>query len=315
MENENILKQKQKLEVFDILKEALMISVRNLNFIIFTFLTSLPLFCITVYFEIQLQELVETFFINIPEEVHYGYFNSMLDRMNKDYNYSKLIQLGLIYIFPLQILEFGTAIVTIDLASKLNSQEKKMTLKEMFEKPLDSTKLRGSFLTFIYVVFLITTHQLGLLWIVINYHICLKDFNFVVFPVICSLLFAKVLMMYLEWSSMWSMSIVISILEGIYGIDALALSINFSRGCHRKGLFLMLIFFAWGQFLRFSCYHIRGYEQGNGTFIQVGLFCIVIPLKWVVFMIYFNDCKERYLKKKMDVESGKNVSSSEVGLR
>ncbi|KAI5419669.1 hypothetical protein KIW84_043727 [Lathyrus oleraceus] len=213
MENENILKQKQKLEVFDILKEALMISVRNLNFIIFTFLTSLPLFCITVYFEIQLQELVETFFINIPEEVHYGYFNSMLDRMNKDYNYSKLIQLGLIYIFPLQILEFGTAIVTIDLASKLNSQEKKMTLKEMFEKPLDSTKLRGSFLTFIYVVFLITTHQLGLLWIVINYHICLKDFNFVVFPVICSLLFAKVLMMYLEWSSMWSMSIVISILE------------------------------------------------------------------------------------------------------
>ncbi|KAL5070258.1 hypothetical protein RYX36_021145, partial [Vicia faba] len=50
---------------------------------------------------------------------------------NKDCNYLKLIKLGLIYIFPLQILEFGTAIVTIDLASKLNSQqEKKMTLKE-----------------------------------------------------------------------------------------------------------------------------------------------------------------------------------------
>ncbi|XP_058758690.1 uncharacterized protein LOC131631947 [Vicia villosa] len=285
-----------------------MLSVRSFNFIIFTFLTSLPLFCMTVYFEIQFQELVETFSINIPDDVRYGYFNSMLDRMNKDYNYLKLIQLGLVYIFPLQILEFGTAIVTVDLASKLNTQqEKKMTLKEMFEKPIDSTKLRGSFLTFVYVVFLTTTHQLGLLWIVINYHIWLKDFSFVVFPVICSLLFAKLLMMYLEWSSMWNMSIVISILEGIYGIEALALSINFSRACHRKGLFLMLIFFAWGQLLRFSCYYIGGYEQGNGTFIQVGLVCMVIPLKWVVFMIYFNDCKERYLEKKMDVESGKDV--------
>ncbi|XP_058747617.1 uncharacterized protein LOC131620522 [Vicia villosa] len=308
MESEDILKQKQKLEVSDILKEAVMLSVRSFNFIIFTFLTSLPLFCMTVYFEIQFQELVETFSINIPDDVRYGYFNSMLDRMNKDYNYLKLIQLGLVYIFPLQILEFGTAIVTVDLASKLNTQqEKKMTLKEMFEKPIDSTKLRGSFLTFVYVVFLTTTHQLGLLWIVINYHIWLKDFSFVVFPVICSLLFAKLLLMYLEWSSMWNMSIVISILEGIYGIEALAHSINFSRACHRKGLFLMLIFFAWGQLLRFSCYYIGGYKQGNGTFIQVGLVCMVIPLKWVVFMIYFNDCKERYLEKKMDVESGKDV--------
>ncbi|CAI8604793.1 unnamed protein product [Vicia faba] len=296
MENENILKQKQELEVSDILKEAVMIYATNLNFIIFTFLISLPLFCITVYFEIQLQEtLVETFSIFYILE-------------NKDCNYLKLIQLGLIYIFPLQILEFGTAIVTIDLASKLNSQqEKKMTLKEMFEKPLGLSKLRGSFLTFIYVVFLTTSHQLGLLWIVIVYHICLNHFNFVVFPVICILLFVKLLKMYLEWSSMWNISIVISILEGIYGIDALENSINFSRGCHRKGLFLMLVFFAWGQLLRFSCYYIGGYEQGNGTFIQAGLFCMAIPLKWVVFMIYFNDYKERYLGKKMDVESGKDV--------
>jgi len=34
---------------------------------------------------------------------------------------------------------------------------------------------------------------------------------------------------------------------------------------------------------------------------------MVIPLKWVVFMIYFHDCKERYLEKKMDEELGKDV--------
>ncbi|XP_004509837.1 uncharacterized protein [Cicer arietinum] len=299
---------KQKLEVSDILKEAFMIFVKNLNFIIFTFVTSLPLFCIMVYFEIQLQEtLVETLNIINPKHNHFRDFGYMLDLMNTAY-FLKLIQLGIIYMVPLHVLEFCTAIVTIDLASMISLKEKKMTLKEMFQKPFEPSKLRGSFLTFIYVLFLTTTHQLGLLWIVINYHFFLKGLSYVLFGVICSMLFAKVLKMYLEWSSMWNMSFVISILEGIYGIDALALSVNFSKGCHEKGLFLMLIFFAWEHFLRLSCYLIGGYyEQGNGIFIQVGLMCIVIPLKWVVFMIYFNDCKEKQLEKKMDEELGKDV--------
>ncbi|KAI5419666.1 hypothetical protein KIW84_043726 [Lathyrus oleraceus] len=116
-----------------------------------------------------------------------------------------------------------------------------------------------------------------------------------------------VLKMYLEWISTWNLSLVVSVLEGIYGIDSLVLSVNFSRGCQRNGLFIMLVFFVWGHFLRFSCYYIGGYEQGNGTFIQVALFCMLIPLKWVVFMIYFHDCKERYLEKKTDEELGKDV--------
>ncbi|XP_045828595.1 uncharacterized protein LOC123920365 isoform X2 [Trifolium pratense] len=219
MESESNLKQKQKLEVYDILKEAIILYVKNINFIIFTFFISLPLFCIMVYFEIQFQEtLVETFHIFYPKHVDYD----ILDRMNNDY-YLKLIQLGLIYIFPLQLLEFGIAIVTIDLSSKLSSQqEKKMTLKDMFEKPIHSSNLRGSFLTFIYVVFLTTTHQLGLLWIVINY-LCLKDLSYVIFGMIFSMLFAKVLKMYLEWSSMWNMSLVMSILEGINDFLAIIL--------------------------------------------------------------------------------------------
>ncbi|XP_058747623.1 uncharacterized protein LOC131620525 [Vicia villosa] len=315
MESENnvMKKEKQKLGVFDILKEAITIYVKNLNFIFFTFLTSLPLFCIMVYFETQLQEtLIETYyiFVNIPkEDILYGNFGYMLDLMSREYYYLKFIQLGLIYIFPLHVLEFGTAIVTINLASKLSSQQENndMSLKEMFHKPVDSSKLRGSFHTFVYVVFLTATHQVGLLGIVINYFLFSRHLSFVVFTVICSLLFAMVLKMYLEWISTWNMSLVVSVLEGIYGIDSLVLSVNFSRGCHRNGLFIMLIFFVWRHFLRFSCYYIGGYQQGNGTFIQVGLFCMVVPLKWVVFMIYFHDCKDRYLEKKRDEELGKDV--------
>lgn len=288
MESESKQKQKQKLEVSDILREAIMLYFKNFNFIIFTFLISLPLFCIMIYFEIQLQEtLLKTSNIII----HFRNSGSIIDLIDKVYNL-KLVQLGLIYMVPLHILELISAIVTIDLASKLLSEDKKMTLKDMLQKPFDTSKMRGSFVTSIYVLFLTTTHQLGLLWIVINYHVFLKDSRFyVLFAVICSLLFAKVLKMYLEWSAMWNMSLVMSILEGIYGFDALALSIYFSKGCHRRGLFLMLVFFAWGHFSRLSCYYIGGYEQGNGIFVQVGLSCAVIPLKWLIFMIYFYDCK------------------------
>ncbi|TKY58629.1 hypothetical protein E2542_SST15697 [Spatholobus suberectus] len=315
MESEsNKSEQKQKLEVSDILRESVVIYFRNLNFIIFTFLTSLPLFSIMVYFEIYLQEiLVETSnIVNLPHDhyTHYGYSyrpDLTIRRFNKDY-FLKLILLGFLYMVPLYFLEFVSAVVTIDLASKLHSKEKKMTLKEMFETPFDLSKLRGSFVTSVYVLFLTTTHQLGLLWIVLNYHVFLKNFScYVLFAVIGSMAFAKVLRMYLEWSAMWNMSLVISVLEGIYGIDALAVSAYFGRGCHRRGLFLMLIFFAWGHLLRLSCYHIGGYEQGNGIFVQVGLFCMVNPLKWVVCMIYFHDCKEGKLEKKTDEESGKDV--------
>ena len=121
--------------------------------------------------------------------------------------------------------------------------------------------------------------------------------------------FAKVLRMYLEWSAMWNMSLVISVLEGIYGVDAFSSSTYFSRGCHRRGLFLMMIFFAWGHLLRLPCYHVGGYEQGNAIFVQVGLFCMVNPLKWVACMIYVHDCKERKLKKKTDEESGIDVKN------
>ncbi|XP_020227661.1 uncharacterized protein LOC109808896 [Cajanus cajan] len=317
MESEsNKYKQKQKLEVSDILKESVMIYFRNLNFIIYTLLTSLPLFCIMVYFEIYLQEiLVETSnIVNLPHDhfTRYGYRNwpdLTITRFNKDY-FLKLILLGFIYMVPLYVLEFVSALVTIDLASKLRSKENKMTLKEMFETPFDLSRLRGSFVTSIYVLFLTTTHQLGLLWIVLNYHVFLKGLRFnVLFAVICSMAFAKVLRMYLEWSAMWNMSLVISVLERIYGIDALAVSAYFSRGSHRRGLFLMLIFFALGHLLRLSCYHVGGYEQENGFFVQVGLFCVVNPLKWVVCVIYFHDCKERKLEMKTDEESGKDVKN------
>ncbi|MED6157956.1 hypothetical protein PIB30_028237 [Stylosanthes scabra] len=89
----------------------------------------------------------------------------------------------------------------------------------------------------------------------------------------------KRLIVYLEWSAIWNMSIVISVMDGIYGVGALRVSWFLSSG-------------------------------GNGIFVQVGLFFVVNTLKWVSFMIYFCDCKERKLEKKInDVELGKDPQS------
>ncbi|PQM40963.1 hypothetical protein Pyn_14294 [Prunus yedoensis var. nudiflora] len=54
----NLMMKNQKLEAFDILRKALVISARNTNFFIFTILTSLPLFCFLVYYESVLQKFL-----------------------------------------------------------------------------------------------------------------------------------------------------------------------------------------------------------------------------------------------------------------
>ncbi|XP_054824540.1 uncharacterized protein LOC129322309 [Prosopis cineraria] len=307
--------QKQKVEVFDILKETVRMFLKNHNFIMFTILTSLPLFCLTFYFETSLQEtLAETSEILNGPPAYLRYYHqysstdSIIGRFSKNY-VLKLVQLGLIYLVPLHLLDLCSAIVTIDLASMLRSGEKKMTLKDMFQKSFDMSNLRGTFVTSIFVQFLTNCHLLGLLYIVINYFVVLRYFRFYgLFAVVCSLGFAKLLRKYLEWSAMWNMSIVISILEGMHGIDALVLSGYFNRGCQRRGLFLMLPFFAWGHLLRIPCLHIGCYKSGNGIIVQAGLFCVVNLLKWVACMIYFYDCKERNLKKVVDEELGKDIA-------
>ncbi|XP_057749573.1 uncharacterized protein LOC130968365 [Arachis stenosperma] len=121
----------------------------------------------------------------------------------------------------------------------------------------------------------------------------------------------KLLMVYLEWSAIWNMSIVISVMDGIHGAGALRVSFFLSSGNQKRGLYLMLVFFALGVCFRVPCIFLGCYKGGSGIFVQVGLFFLVNTLKWVSCMIYFSDCKERKLEKKIidDVEVGKDLQS------
>jgi glycerol-3-phosphate acyltransferase PlsY len=128
---------------------------------------------------------------------------------------------------------------------------------------------------------------------------------------ICFIAIGKLLMVYLEWSAIWDMSIVISVLDGIYGIGAMRVSYYFISGNQKRGLVLMLFFFVFGSFLRFISIYFECYKGGSGIFVQIGVLIVLNTLKWVACVIYFNDCKERKMEKKIDdVEMGKDKLES-----
>ncbi|KAK3223289.1 hypothetical protein Dsin_010314 [Dipteronia sinensis] len=310
-ESKHTMMKKQKLEVFDILKEALTIPYKHINFFIFTIIISLPLFCFMVYYEtFLLSTLVETTHILTIPIYRYNYNwlipdDHMTKQFNKDFGY-KLIQLGLLYLVPRYLLELFSVLVTVDLASKIyNTEERSMTLKEMIHKPVLKAGFRGTCITYLYVLFFSTCTVLGLIWLVIHYCVVFKNFSFyVLFAVLYGASFIALLTKYLEWSAMWNMSVVISMLEEIYGAEALALSAYFNRGSEERGQSLMLVFFVWGLGLRLPCLILGCHESGNGIIVQVLFSGLGNVIKWVACMIYFYDCKKRILEKKVDEEVG-----------
>jgi hypothetical protein len=315
---DNRVMQNQNMGVFDIIKQAPTIFPNIFNFIIFIFLTSLPLFFFMVYYEIFLQTtLVDASNILKKRSGYYFYYDwsivtdsirpAIPQKSTKDVLH-ELIQLGLLYLVPLHLLELCNVIVTVDLASKIHAEERVMTLKEMIHRPIYGTRMRGTFITSLCVLFFSTCTLFGLMSLVMSYYDVWRYSMFADwFLVFYGPIFVALLTKYLEWSAVWNMSIVISVLEGTYGIEALLHSAYFSRGSERRGLLLMLVFFVWGQGLRLASLYFGCYEGGMGIVAQVGLLWLGNVLKWVVCMLYFYDCKKRTLEKKVDVELGRAI--------
>ncbi|KAL1366099.1 hypothetical protein HN51_013996 [Arachis hypogaea] len=337
-ESKQVMKKQRKkqLEVLDILKEALTIHVKNTNFIIFAFLTSLPLLFLMLHFETLFQQtLVDTprivkhillqFNNRLYGGFNYGHVIILTDddgtiHLDQDYtvtNFSSkdylpnLIQLVFMYLVPLHVLELGSAALTVYVSSKLKSEDERPSLKQMFLESFDASTMKGTFITSLYLLSMSSGILLAAAWTVSNSYILYMTFGcYIVFALICFAALTKLLMVYLEWSAIWNMSIVISVMDGIHGAGALRVSFFLSSGNQKRGLYLMLVFFALGVCFRLPCIFLGCYKGGSGIFVQVGLFFLVNTLKWVSCMIYFSDCKERKLEKKIDdVEVGKDLQS------
>ncbi|GLT36530.1 hypothetical protein SLA2020_109030 [Shorea laevis] len=300
--------QKQKLEFLDIIKEAMFIPVKNINFFFFIIITSFPLFCFSVSSEIWLQstftEILHT--LNYQPSFHlpstWPTPFVIITNLDDELVY-KLVQLSLLYLVSLPLLEFCSAFMTINVASDIYTEERKMSLKEIVQKPIHKAKLRAAFITFVYAHVLSTCTLLGLMWVVTA---CYANFwnsaVSVFFAVYHAAAFVALLMKHMEWSAAWKVSVVISIVEEKYGMDALVISDYFNRGSERRGLFLMLFFSGLDFVIRvvglYCC----------GIIFQVCLLCLCNTMKWMASMVYFYDCKSRVLWKKVDEEMGKEIN-------
>ncbi|XP_058005739.1 uncharacterized protein LOC110652030 [Hevea brasiliensis] len=308
---DNHITHYQQLEVFDILKEALKITGKNISFLIITLFASLPLFFFSVYYEILLQTtLVEAIKILTPPPGYYNYNwpipAYITKQLHNSFSY-KLIQLLLLSIVPLHLLKVSTVFLILDLASKIYTEKRSMTLKEMVNRPIRKGKLRSAFITSTYVFCLATCTELGLTWLVTNYYVIWRNTVYgAFFAVIYGLAFVLLLTKYLEWSALWNVSIVISILEDkVQGAEAFALSALLIRGNKQQGRLLMLLVFAWGLVVRLPCLCVGCDQGGNGILVQMSLYCIGNVTNWLACLVYFYDCKRQKLEKKDDQETGK----------
>ncbi|RVW50840.1 hypothetical protein CK203_101829 [Vitis vinifera] len=226
---------------FGMLKEALKIPFRNPNFVVFSFLTSLPLFTFMLINDFIIQQtLIQTAKI-LTQTLH----------PNKFFDFDET---------PLGLIERA-----IEEVSHNSSW-----VSFILESPMKEIRFKGPLITSIYTF------------------------------ILASFVFLALLIKSVEWSAIWNMSIVISVLEEKHGDVALVLSSYHSRGSRQFGSLFMLVFFVWSFALRGSCLYMGWSGGGNGiriTSAYVSLVCLGNTMKWLVFVVYLHNCKNQRLER------------------
>jgi hypothetical protein len=318
--------------------EALSIFKKNISFVPFSILSSIPFFCFLLLFELVRQTTGVATINFLKQPLGYIQLVSFDDWAPAPYyepirlsqflsrNLIYLIYLVLLYLVPYYLGELFSTILTVHFASSIYTGENRdpISLKEMI-KSSNKVRFKGPFITSLYVLFLSTTTLVGLFWIVANYCILyygdsLTTFYYyytgnylydVTIALLATAAFVVLMVKYLEWSVGWNMSLVISVVEeDLSGIEAFDLSAYYRKGSNKQqGWILMLVFFIWGFVLRLPCMFAGCSSEtlaGIGfTALYSGFICMGSVFKWVAFFVYYSDCKKRVLEKKFDEEVGR----------
>lgn len=172
-----------------------------------------------------------------------------------------------------------------------------------------AARLRGSLATSLYALLFASLTLLGLVALSTNMFLMPK--SSLIFGTIFVFLLAK----YIEWSAIWNMGMVISILDKNQGYIAIGVAAYLSRGSRKLGFSLMLVFFALKVAFGLPCFYAlwNGGSCGDlGNVVSVGLKCVGDIVMWVVLMVYFYDCKRQFLEKKIDLENnGKAIEATQ----
>ncbi|CAN0857354.1 hypothetical protein LINGRAHAP2_LOCUS6725 [Linum grandiflorum] len=188
-------------------------------------------------------------------------------------------------------------VIVVRSASLIYSGNEASSWKELIR---EANNLKGPLMTSLYPLALSLLTLVGLASFGIQFYI--SDSTFKVF---FGLISVGLLIKYLEWSAIWNMGLVISILEGKHGYVGIGVSGYISRGNTKSGFLLMLIFLLWRVALIWSYGYLWGEANTTGFQVLIGIGdCLGQLMKWVVCTVYYYDCKKRFLEKKVDFEQG-----------
>ncbi|XP_039163126.1 uncharacterized protein LOC104435639 [Eucalyptus grandis] len=319
--------RRQELEVLDTLKAALQLYLHNFNFIVFTLFTSIPLFTLSVYYEIIVHKTLYEVSESFGGTLAHSYDLDRPRLVSFAETLPKIIRVFLLYLVPYHLVDLFSLVLTVDAASDLiGAEEEPASLKNVTLKALKKARFRGPFITSLYVHLFSICTFIGLMWLVVNHQVLLKVvfsspywergyFGEAWLGIVHGVAFMALLMKYMDWSAEWNMGLVVSILEDSYGSEAMEVAAYLSKGNNKKGALLMLVFFLWGLCLRLPCLYGKCSERNGGVLvISVGmcLVCVGNVFKWTTCLLYFNECKKRVMEKKFDEEEGKGVVQAMV---
>lgn len=316
--NNNKILMREKLDFFGIIKETIKLPFRIPTFIIF-FLTALfPFFCFFLLHEIIFQHnLIQALKFMSNDSPCYEFdltscysrstfhaIRELIGKISAKNLISFLSFLGLVH-----LVDLLNTIITVSTASEiyLKDQNESTSLKDIIRKTINKVSFKGTLITSICALLLTSLTLIGLLTLSINFYAS----TLVFFNIIYGLLIIVFLAKSMEWTAIWNMGLVISILEeNKHGDVALGVSAYLSRGSRKRGLVLQFMFSGWSFGLRILCI-LFGWRNGGSKNVieviaaQVCVNCLWNVMKWVAFVIYFYDCKKRFLEKKFDGAEGK----------
>lgn len=247
---------KQKLKFTSTFKEAIKIPFKNTNLLIVILIASVPLLCFSLYYETLLQEtLSETFHVLeqscTPLGKDWQFPLCLTGRVSKDFTYG-LIHLGFLYVIPLHPLELLALIPSIASSSKVYTEESPSTLAELMRTIHDhKARTRGTVVTTLLVLFLSICTLVGSFWLVTVCYVVIRALrgSFVLWAVYRAACIG-LLVMYIEATAIWNMSIVISVLEERHGPKALELATDLIRRDEQCLVPLMAVLFICGSWCR-----------------------------------------------------------------
>lgn len=253
---EHFLQNLKVQKSIEILKSAVTIlCTSNTKLLFLMVLATLPFFLFMVIYEFNVHKLLSDAVSDLLGRTSSIYYYSYdFDYTTKTNWFRNLVPFHLV-LSPL--MEFFGLTIIINIASQVYAGEQESSSEQVFNL---NKMVKGPFITCVLVQLLSTSTLVGLFWTLANHHIVTTGIYYHYMPRDSyiymlsmgshALLFVALLYKYLDWSAMWNMGIVISVLEEESGIEALEVSAFFGKHSRATGFQLMLVAFVYSEGVR-----------------------------------------------------------------